>query len=120
MPLDLYVCRQEMRSPPSNTRFMSSHSSNISGKRRAGDREIKFWRIPRLGNLELLHGDYAAQGFPRHMHEEYILGVMVRGVEALRHQGATYFAPAGSVLMINPGEWHANYAPDEAGFAFRT
>jgi hypothetical protein len=22
--------------------------------------------------------------------------------------------------MINPGEWHANYAPDEAGFAYRT
>src|SRR5689334_25388763 len=91
MPLNLYVCRQEMRSLPSNTRFMSSHSSDKRGRSRSGDSEVKFWRIPQLGNLELLHGSYDAQGFPRHMHEEYIFGVMVRGVEALWHRGTTFF-----------------------------
>src|SRR5437868_1766563 len=99
---------------------MSSHYSDESGGSRIDCCKVKFWRVPELGNPELPHGAYAVQGFPRHMHEEYILGIMVSGVEALNHRGTTHIAPAGSVLMINPGEWHANYAPDGAGYAFRT
>src|SRR5258708_22486805 len=53
------------------------------------------------------------------MHDAYVIGVMVRGVEALNHRGCKHLAPAGSVLMINPGEWHANYGPDEEGFGYR-
>jgi AraC-like DNA-binding protein len=82
--------------------------------------QVKFWRAPALDGMELLHASYPAHAFPRHMHEEYVIGVMVGGMEALRHQGATHTAPAGSLLLINPGEWHTNYAVGETGFAYRT
>jgi AraC-like DNA-binding protein len=82
--------------------------------------QVKLWRAPALDNMEFLHASYPAHAFPRHMHEEYIIGVMVGGVEALCHQGATHTAPAGSLLLLNPGEWHTNYAVGETGFAYRT
>lgn len=99
---------------------MNSKGFDENAGSRAAQGDVKFWRTAELGDLELLHASYAVQSFPRHMHEEYILGVMVRGVEGLRHRGATHIAPAGSVLIINPCEWHANYALDEAGYAYRT
>src|ERR1041384_5648412 len=99
---------------------MDSHQTIENEKDDVNRSSVMFWRVPQLGNLELLYGSYAAQSFPRHTHDEYVLGVMVRGVEALNHRGSTQVAPAGSALMINPGEWHANYAPDDAGFAYRT
>jgi AraC-like DNA-binding protein len=83
--------------------------------------QVKFWRglSPALGEMELIHASYAGHAFPRHMHAEYVIGVMVRGVEALHHRGTTQTAPAGSLILINPGEWHSNYAVNEAGFAYR-
>jgi hypothetical protein len=60
------------------------------------------------------------QNFPRHLHEEYVLGVMVNGVEVLHHRGVRYLVPAGSILMINAGEWHANHSVDDRGFGYRT
>ena len=81
---------------------------------------VKLWRAPGLDDMEFLHASYTTHAFPRHMHEEYVIGVMVGGVEALRHEGATHTAPAGSLLLINPGEWHTNYAAGETGFAYRT
>jgi AraC-like DNA-binding protein len=82
--------------------------------------QVKLWRAPALDGMELLHASYTAYAFPRHMHEEYVIGVMVGGVEALRHRGATHTAPTGSLLLVNPGEWHTNYAIHETGFAYRT
>jgi AraC-like DNA-binding protein len=82
--------------------------------------QVKFWRAPALCEMELLHASYTVYAFPRHMHEEYIIGVMVGGVEGLRQHGAAHTAPAGSLLLANPGEWHSNYAVNETGFAYRT
>ncbi len=80
----------------------------------------KFWRIPSLGGLELSHAAYTRHAFPRHAHEEYILGVMVQGVEKINRQGTSFYAPTGSLLLINPGEPHANYSADGGHFAYRT
>lgn len=80
---------------------------------------MKFWRSSNLGGLELLQASYGAYAFPRHIHDEYVLGVIVQGVEAVQHKGTTHVAPAGSLIMINPGEWHSNYSINEAGFGYR-
>jgi AraC-like DNA-binding protein len=82
--------------------------------------QVKFWRAPALSGMELIHASYTGYAFPRHMHEEYVIGVMVGGVEGLHHRGATHTAPSGSLLLVNPGEWHSNYSIHETGFAYRT
>lgn len=63
---------------------------------------------------------YLKHAFPRHMHEEYIIGVIVQGAEGITHRGTAHAAPAGSLILINPGEPHANYSIDAQGFAYRT
>ncbi len=80
----------------------------------------KFWRVPSLCDLELSYACYHKRSFPRHTHDEYIIGIMVGGAEKIDYRGTAYLAPAGSVLLMNPGEPHANYSLDECGFAYRT
>lgn len=81
---------------------------------------VSFWHPRSLDDLELSHASYLNHTFPRHLHEEYIIGVVVRGAEEIKHHRAVHAAPAGSVILINPGEPHSNYSVDAQGFAYRT
>ncbi|HEV2707484.1 MAG TPA: AraC family transcriptional regulator [Pyrinomonadaceae bacterium] len=63
---------------------------------------------------------YLNHAFPRHLHEEYIIGIIVQGVEEITHRGTAHAAPAGSLILMNPGEPHANYSIDAQGFTYRT
>jgi AraC-like DNA-binding protein len=98
--------------------------ADLDGLRRArtssGRSVNKLWRVPDLNNLELSHASYGRWSFPRHSHPEYIIGVMVDGAEQIDYRGSTYFAPKGTVLLLNAGEPHANYSVDENGFSYRT
>lgn len=97
------------------------HASPLSHKPDSGRQETtRFWRVPELDGLEILRGAYQNEHFPRHLHEEYVLSVMTDGAEVLNCRGSTYTAPAGTVLLLNPGEWHANYAQGPAGYAYWT
>ena len=80
----------------------------------------KFWRVPNLNDLELSYASYTQRSFPRHAHEEYIIGVMVDGAEKIDYRGTVYLAQAGSVFLLNLGEPHANYSIDDHRFAYRT
>lgn len=81
---------------------------------------VKFSHPQNFEGLELAYASYLNQAFPRHLHEEYIIGVVVQGVEEINHRGTTYAAPAGSVILINPGEPHSNYSINAQGFTYRT
>jgi AraC-like DNA-binding protein len=70
--------------------------------------------------LELIYAHYLNHTFPRHLHEEYIIGIIVQGVEEINHRGTVYLAPLGSLLLINPGEPHSNYSINARGFTYRT
>ena len=82
--------------------------------------KVRIWRSPALRDMEVFAAAYPVHAFPRHFHDEYIVGIMTHGTEALRDRGASQVAPAGSLLLMNPGEWHSNYSVDEVGFAYRT
>src|SRR5947209_3331184 len=97
-----------------------AQTDNVPNIPEATATRSKFWRVPNLDGLELAHTAYSKQKFPRHIHEEYILGVMVGGIEKIDYRGTTYAAPVGSLLLINPGEPHANYAAGTGSYAYRT
>ncbi|WP_416674922.1 AraC family transcriptional regulator [Egbenema bharatensis] len=80
---------------------------------------VKFWRDPGLDNTEMLHARYITHAFSRHTHDGYAIGVIESGVEAFTYRGATYQAPAGSVVIIHPGEVHTGYAGIPEGWAYR-
>lgn len=79
----------------------------------------KFWRDRDLDNLELLSATYVTHSFSPHVHEEFAIGVIERGVEAFSCRGTNYHAPAGSIVAINPGEVHTGHAAVKTGWTYR-
>jgi AraC-like DNA-binding protein len=80
----------------------------------------RFWRPASLGGAEFVFGSYDRQVFPRHFHEEYVIAIMVRGAERLQHARGTELVPAGSLILLNPGQVHENGPADDTAFAYRT
>jgi AraC-like DNA-binding protein len=80
----------------------------------------RFWRPAGLDGAEFIFGSYRRQAFPRHFHEEYVIAIMVHGAERLQHARGTELAPAGSLILLNPGQVHENGPADDDGFAYRT
>ncbi|RMF65685.1 MAG: AraC family transcriptional regulator, partial [Cyanobacteria bacterium J069] len=81
--------------------------------------QVKFWRDPRFGNLDLLHAHYVTHTFSRHAHETYAIGVILDGAEAFHYRGETHVAPAGSIVAIHPGELHTGHAAAADGWTYR-
>ena len=86
---------------------------------RSTEERAKFWRDPALDNLEMLRATYVTHTFSRHTHEGYAIGVIEAGVEEFTYQGAVHRAPAGSVVVIHPGEVHTGHAGTPAGWTYR-
>lgn len=80
---------------------------------------VKFWHAHELGKLELLHATYITHTFARHTHDGFAMGIIEQGAEGFYYRGAEYIAPAGSVVVINPGEVHTGQAVTEAGWTYR-
>ena len=79
----------------------------------------KFWRDPTLSNLELLRATYVTHAFVPHTHEGFAIGVVESGAEAFDYRGAYHTAPAGHIVVINPGEPHTGHAATRAGWVYR-
>jgi AraC-like DNA-binding protein len=79
----------------------------------------KFWRVPHIDGLELLHATYVTQNFSRHMHECYAFGVVEQGVQAYYYRGANHRATPGSIVNCLPGEVHTGHAATETGWTYR-
>jgi AraC-like DNA-binding protein len=81
--------------------------------------QTKYWQAPDLGNLELLRATYITHAFTRHTHQGYAIGVVERGAETFYYRGGIHVAPAGSIVVINPGEAHTGQAVDKRGWSYR-
>lgn len=78
-----------------------------------------FWRDPQLAGVELLHARFVTHSFLPHQHDAYAIGVIEAGAEAFRYRGERQVAPAGSVVVIHPGEAHTGSAAVDAGWHYR-
>lgn len=79
----------------------------------------KFWRDPTLQNLEMLRATYVTHTFSRHTHDGYAIGVIEAGVEEFTYRGTLHQAPAGSMVVIHPGEVHTGHAGTPEGWTYR-
>ncbi len=80
---------------------------------------IKFWHDTTLSNLELLHATYVTHTFAPHIHEGYAIGIIEHGAEQFKYRGSNHVAPAGSIVIINPGEVHTGESATEHGWTYR-
>lgn len=85
----------------------------------AVDEETTFWREPKLDDLELLRARFVTHSFAPHAHDTFAIGVIEEGAESFRYRGAEHVAPAGSVVLINPGEIHTGQAAVAGGWTYR-
>jgi AraC-like DNA-binding protein len=79
----------------------------------------KYWCIPRIRNLELLHASYITHSFARHTHEGYGIGVIEEGALGFTYHGENLVAPAGTINLVNPGEPHNGFAAVASGWTYR-
>ena len=69
---------------------------------------LKFWRVPHVDNLELLHATNITHDYPEHMHEEFCIVLVLHGTEITTLQGTSYKAGAGTLFFINADEVHSS------------
>lgn len=100
-------------------RLMPMKRSSIALHSKRPTEQAKFWRDPALGNTEMLRATYVTHSFARHTHEGYAIGVIEAGVEAFAYRGANYQAPAGSIVIVHPGEVHTGHAGVPTGWTYR-
>jgi hypothetical protein len=81
--------------------------------------QARTWRSPVLTDLEVLHASYQTHTFSRHVHEEFCIGIIVGGTEAVKYRGATHIAPQGSIVVLHPDEGHSNWAAGNEGWSFK-
>jgi AraC-like DNA-binding protein len=81
--------------------------------------QAKFWLARDLGNFEVLRATFIRHSYSRHTHEGFAIGVIERGAEEFYYRGATHIAPAGSIVVINPGEIHTGNAVTREGWSYR-
>ena len=94
----------------------------MSGRSNGGAPPVeraKFWLDRQLNDLELLDATYVTHYFSRHVHEGFAIGVIEEGAEQFYYRGAEHVAPAGSIVVINPGEIHTGRAVRETGWTYR-
>ncbi|PBC04195.1 AraC family transcriptional regulator [Mesorhizobium sp. WSM3860] len=72
-----------------------------------------------LGGLEYLAADYHRQDFARHVHNEYLVGLIERGVHDVWCRGETWHAGSGTIATFAPGEPHFGGAGDDLGWSQR-
>lgn len=80
--------------------------------------QVRFTRPERLGGLELVATSYRERVFPRHVHDEYVIGTMTEGAERLAIRGGEHVAAKGDLILIEPGEPHSNRSAGTGRFGY--
>jgi AraC-like DNA-binding protein len=74
----------------------------------------------RFGQFDWLHATFVQHSFAPHTHDGYVFSLIERGVEAFSYQKLVHYAPAGSLVMVNPHEVHTGFAPLASGWTYRS
>ncbi|AMM17698.1 MAG: AraC family transcriptional regulator [Pseudomonadota bacterium] len=84
------------------------------------ENRAKLWREPSLFNTEFLRATYPTHTFPQHSHDEYALGFIERGAQMFSEgQRERTVMPAGTICVINPGQFHEGGPATEGGWDYR-
>src|SRR5262249_9099127 len=81
-------------------------------RRRWADASLDIWRPREFTAIELHCGSRVTVDSPRHWHDEFYLSVTLGGVSHLQCRGAAFSAHAGQLVVVAPGEIHANQKAD--------
>lgn len=79
----------------------------------------QFHRHPRAPWLELRESQLSPHCFRLHAHDEYSIGIVDQGRALFNHADGPEPVEAGSVILIEPGRWHACNPDQVARWSYR-
>jgi AraC-like DNA-binding protein len=80
---------------------------------------IRFWQSAPLAGVELLSARYIEQRFVPHVHDGFVIGMIMAGAQRYRYRGAEHLAGSGTLVLINPDELHTGAKGTENGWLYR-
>ena len=82
--------------------------------------DAKIGIVPYMHNLEIVEVSYIDHEFPRHLHETFVIEVVVEGNVALECNGKSHHAPKESIILLHPGEVHTGRSADGTAVSYRS
>jgi AraC-like DNA-binding protein len=73
-----------------------------------------------LNGLEIMHGDFVKQSFPRHAHDTFAVVLIERGSSGYWYRGANRTISAGQIAFLNPDEVHTGRSLSAEGYSQRS
>lgn len=80
---------------------------------------IRFWQTAPLAGVELLSARYIEQRFVPHVHDGFVIGLIMAGAQRYRYRGAEHLAGSGTLVLINPDELHTGHKGTDDGWLYR-
>ncbi|MER8439094.1 AraC family ligand binding domain-containing protein [Mesorhizobium sp. M1312] len=80
----------------------------------------KYWRHPCFPDLGLFKARFTQHRYELHTHPTYVIAVITSGCERIRIGRHSVLAPAGTIAVVNPEEWHDGEQGADEGWAYRT
>ena len=68
--------------------------------------QIRFYALPEIHDIRLVHGNNVTHRFPRHIHQSVVFGIIVRGQRSMEIRGETFIVSSGECFVLNAGEPH--------------
>lgn len=79
----------------------------------------RMWASADLNGMEMLDADFIRQSCPRHSHDTYAIGIVLRGVNRFTYRGMVHAATSGTLCTVTVDEVHGGDVPDDNGLAYR-
>jgi AraC-like DNA-binding protein len=80
----------------------------------------RFFPADGTSRPDVLHARFVQHAYTRHTHDEYVVGIIEAGVQRLDLERGLHYSPAGSIVLINPGESHTGGPGHPDGYVYRT
>lgn len=80
------------------------------------DHSIKILTLPETKNIEIVSASYKSHTFPKHMHDEYSIVIITRGVHEVNYKNKVEYLDSSTILTLNPGQIHGGREVLENGW----
>jgi len=70
--------------------------------------------------IETMRAHFEGHAYDPHWHDSYLVGFTEQGVQQFNCRRQQYNSTPGKVFLLEPGDIHDGFAPQEGGFTYRT
>jgi AraC-like DNA-binding protein len=105
---------REMTESPKvpTSRVAGEKKSSAQSTKDPSQQIVAISRAAGFDSIELHSGSRISQEYPRHWHDELYLCAVIRGTADLQYAGSSLATPPETLVLIPPGEIHANHKFD--------